>query len=47
VGTFASSGLNHVLTRVCVGDLVDLIGVQPDLFLAASQYGGCEPLLEL
>lgn len=36
-----------LLTRVCVSDLVDFIGIQPDLLLAASQHGGCEPLLEL
>ena len=34
-------------TRVGHGDLVGLIGVQPDLPQPAAQHGGCEPLLQL
>lgn len=33
------------LAGVGVGDLVDLIGVKPDLALAAADDGGGEPLL--
>lgn len=34
------------LTRVGVGDLVGLVGIQPDLLLAAAQDAGGQPLLE-
>lgn len=33
-------------TGVGVGDLVGLVGVQPDLLLAAAQHAGGKPLLE-
>lgn len=33
------------LARVCVADLVDLVGVEPDLALAAPDDGGGEALL--
>jgi len=33
------------LARVGVADLADLVGVEPDLPLAAAQDGGREPLL--
>lgn len=34
------------LTGVGVGDLVGLVGIQPDLLLAAAQDAGGQPLLE-
>jgi hypothetical protein len=37
----------RVLTGVGHGDLVDFIGVKPDLALAALKHAGGEPLLEL
>lgn len=39
--------LPDVLARVGEGDLVDLVGVEPDLALSALEYGGGKPLLEL
>lgn len=33
------------LAGVGVADLADLVGVEPDLALAAAQHGGGEPLL--
>jgi len=33
------------LTRVCVADLVDLVGVEPDLALTTANHGGSEALL--
>lgn len=35
-----------LLTRVGVGDLIGLVGIQPDLLLAAAQDAGGQPLLE-
>ena len=37
--------LAHRLARVRIADLVDLVGVQPDLVLAAADHVGREPLL--
>lgn len=37
--------LSDGLTGVGVADLVDLVGIEPDLALAAAQHGGGEPLL--
>lgn len=34
------------LTRVCVGNLVGFIRIQPDLLLATAQDTGCQALLE-
>mmetsp|Transcript_35809 Transcript_35809/g.79703 ORF Transcript_35809/g.79703 Transcript_35809/m.79703 type:complete len:243 (-) Transcript_35809:27-755(-) len=39
--------LPDVLPRVCHRDLIDLIGVQPDLAQAASQHACGKPLLQL
>lgn len=39
--------LADVLARVGEGDLVDLVGVEPDLPLSALEYGGGKPLLKL
>lgn len=39
--------LPDVLARVGEGDLVDLVGVEPDLALSALEYGCGKPLLEL
>ena len=33
------------LARVCVGDFVNLVGVEPDLALSATNDGRCESLL--
>lgn len=33
------------LARVCVGDLVDFVRVQPDFALTAARHGGCQALL--
>jgi len=33
------------LAGVGVADLIDFVGVQPDLALAAADHGGCETLL--
>lgn len=41
------SYLADVLARVGEGDLVDLVGVEPDLPLSAFEYGGGKPLLKL
>lgn len=38
--------ISRRLTRVGVGDLVGLVGIQPDLLLAAAQDAGGQPLLE-
>lgn len=46
-GTRIVSYLADVLARGGEGDLVDLVGVEPDLPLSALQHGGGEPLLEL
>uniref|UniRef100_A0A1L8EGN8 Uncharacterized protein n=2 Tax=Haematobia irritans TaxID=7368 RepID=A0A1L8EGN8_HAEIR len=35
-----------VLAGVGVCDLINFIGIQPDLLLAASHYRGCQPLLK-
>ena len=37
---------NIKLTRVGVGDLIDLIGVEPDLSLTTLEDGGSETLLD-
>ncbi len=34
-------------TRVCIVNLVDLVGVEPDLTLTAAEDGGGEALLKL
>lgn len=39
--------LPDVLARVGERDLVDLVGVEPDLALSALEYGCGKPLLEL
>lgn len=39
--------LADVLAGVGQGDLVDLVGVEPDLALSALEHGGGKPLLEL
>lgn len=39
--------LANILARVGVGDLVDLVRVQPHLALTAVQYGSGEALLQL
>lgn len=41
-----TGGLVGVLTGVGVSDLIGLVGVQPDLLLAAAQDAGGQPLLE-
>ena len=33
------------LAGVCVGDFADLVGVEPDLALSATNHGGREALL--
>lgn len=43
----AGQYLADVLTRVGERDLVDLVGVEPDLPLSALEYGGGKPLLKL
>lgn len=39
-------GRVSILTRIGVSDLIGLVGVQPDLLLAAAQDAGGQPLLE-
>mmetsp|Transcript_35962 Transcript_35962/g.106302 ORF Transcript_35962/g.106302 Transcript_35962/m.106302 type:complete len:236 (+) Transcript_35962:567-1274(+) len=39
--------LPHILPGVGHGNFIDLIGVKPDLPLAAPQHRGCKPLLQL
>lgn len=38
--------VNSFLTGVGVGDLIGLVGVQPNLLLATAQDAGGKPLLE-
>ena len=38
--------LADVLTRVGVGDLVDFIGVEPDLSLSTLEHGGSKSMAE-
>lgn len=40
-----SSGV-ALLTRVGIGDLISLVGIQPDLLLATAEDAGGQPLLE-
>lgn len=37
---------NNQLTRVCVGDLIGFVGIQPHLLLATAQDAGRQALLE-
>lgn len=40
------SSVVALLTRVGIGDLVGLVGIQPDLLLATAEDAGGQPLLE-
>jgi hypothetical protein len=47
LSAFAGNSYSRILTGIAVGDFVGFIWIQPNLLLAAFQYGGCQPLLKL
>lgn len=46
ITSIPSNSVVALLTRVGIGDLVSLVGIQPDLLLATAQDAGGQPLLE-